>query len=57
LLFVLLGRKVVGSAEEFEVIAGSVPAHLVRQLDEAEIDRAARRKTECRVAGHVHTPL
>src|SRR5208282_5269965 len=57
LRLVLLGREVVRTPKEIEVIARAVPAHLVSQLDETEIDRAARRKTDCRVAGRVHTPL
>ena len=38
LRLVLLGGEIVGAAQKFEVVAGAVPAHLVHQLDEAQID-------------------
>ena len=40
LSFVLLGGEIVGAAEEFEIVAGTIAADLVHQLDEAQINGA-----------------
>ena len=42
LRFVLLGGEIVGAAKELEVVAGTVAAHFVQQLDKAQIDGAPR---------------
>jgi hypothetical protein len=48
---VLLGGKIVSAAEELEVVARAVPAHLVHEFNEAEIDSAAggfgNRRSRC----------
>ncbi len=42
LRFVLLGGEIVGAAKEFEVVAGTVAANFVGQLDKAQVDGTAR---------------
>jgi hypothetical protein len=37
LRLVLLGSEIKGAAEKFQVVTRPVPAHLVHQLDEAQI--------------------
>jgi hypothetical protein len=52
--FVLLGGEIVGAAKELEIVAGAILAHLVYQLDEAQINGAPRRDANRRFARRFH---
>ena len=54
LRFVLLGGEIVGAAKKIEIVARAIVAHLVQQLDEAQIDGAPRRDANRRFAERVH---
>ena len=57
LRLVLLGGEIVGAAQEVEIVARTVAAHLVHQLDKAQIHRAAGRLRYGRFTSRFHIPL
>ena len=54
LSLVLLGGEIVGAAQEFEIVAGTVAAHFVQQLDKAQINRAPCSRSDAGFSGRVH---
>ena len=54
LRLVLLGREIVGAAQQVDVVAGAVLADLVREFDEAQIDGAPRANAHGGFPGRVH---
>ena len=54
LRFVLLGGEIVGAAEESEIVAGTVLAHLVQQLGETHIHGPPGRDADHGFAERIH---
>ncbi len=54
LRLVLLSGEIVGAAKEFEIVAGTVAADLVHQLDKAQINRAPCSRSDAGFSGRVH---
>ena len=54
LRFVLLGGEIVGAAEKFEIVSGTILAHFVQQLGKAHVHGAPGRDADRRFAYWVH---
>ena len=57
LRLVLLGGEIVGAAQEIEIVAGTIAAHFVHQLDKAQVHGAAGRRDEGGFTSRLHIPL
>src|SRR5271163_2440493 len=57
LRLVLLCREIIGTAQELEVVARTVAAHLVHQLHKAQIHSPPRSLRDGGFTSRVHIPL